>query len=197
MNRYIVIFGLIISSISLNAQLRMNTSLATSALNSNVIKPVVLNSVNNSTPAYSVGAAGNLSATLNSSPGVTSAAVTNAFNTISSRFGYYTAFYAQLITVNLYSGYYQNVPVAKYLPPIGEYFQRYGTIAIREFDQFLPHYKYFMDYKPGFVPYQNERPASVHIDIGISKPVPLQVNPASQSYPLNNTRFIKSVSLNY
>ncbi|RYF21911.1 MAG: hypothetical protein EOO42_09735 [Flavobacteriales bacterium] len=197
MNRYIVLFALIISSISLNAQLRMTASLATSALNSNVTKPVVLKSVNNSTPAYSAGMSGNFSATVNSSPGVTSAAVTNAFNTISSRFGYYTAFYAQLITVSLYSGYYHNVPVAKYLPPYGEYYQRYGTIAIKEFEQFRPHYNYFNEYKPGFIPYQNDRPATVHIDIGISRPVPLQVDPAKQSYPLNNTRFIKSVSLNY
>ena len=198
MKTYSLLVGLLICSIGLNAQIRMNSSLAKSALNSNVTKPVVLTSVKNSTPAYSAGMSSNFSANLSSSAGLASSlAVTNLYNNVSSRFGYYTAFYAQLITVSMYSRYYYNVPFAKYLPMVGEYYNQNPTYATRDFNQFWPHYKYFDDGKPGFIPYQNEMPASIFIDIGINKPVPLQVDPASQSYSLINTRFIKTATLTY
>ena len=197
MKTYSLLVGLLICSIGLNAQIRMNSSLAKSALNSNVTKPVVLTSVKNSTPAYS-GMSNNFSANLSSSAGLASSvAVTNVFNAVSSKFAYYTAYYAQLITVSMYSRYYHNVPLAKYLP-MGQYYIQNPTYALRDYSQFWPHYKYFHEGKPGFIPYQNEMPASIFIDIGINKPVPLQVDPASQSYSiLFNTRFIKTVTLTY
>ncbi|KLT66675.1 hypothetical protein AB669_05770 [Pedobacter sp. BMA] len=181
------------------AQIKMNMNLATSALNSNVTQSVVLNTVNNTQSGYSNNLIETVSGNLSASAAgvVNSGAMVNTFNTISSRFGYYSPFYAQLITVDIYSRYYLNVPIHKYLAPYGQYYLQDPRVAQSILDQVLPAYRYFANNKPGYLPYQSDRPASVHIDVGVTKPVSLQVDPAYQAYWLYNTRFVRTFSLTY
>lgn len=199
MKKHIASISLVLISLGIQAQIKINSNLATSALNSNVTKTVILKTVNNTTSGsalnFTNGMSTSMAGTAVSSLGSAGSGAYSVLNT-RSKFGYYTPFYAQIITVQLYSSYYHNIPVHKYLPG-GEIYRQYPTIALRDFNQFWPHYRYFHDGRPGFLPYQTDRPASIFIDIGITKPVPLQVDPSTQAYTLNNTRFVKSVTLTY
>ncbi|RZL32354.1 MAG: hypothetical protein EOP00_34040 [Pedobacter sp.] len=201
MRKYMILLGLILASVGLNAQLKISNNLATSALNSNVTKTVNLTTVNNTiaannnnSGALSGPSMGSLSSTTVGDLGTAFSGNYLVSNT--SKFGYYTPYYAEIITVATYSRYYQNIPLQKYFP-YGEYYQQSITWATRDLNLFLPHYKYFLDGKPGYSPYLYDKPSSIFIDVGITKPTPLQVDPSSQAYSLNNTRFVKSFTLSY
>lgn len=201
MRKRIILLGFILSSIGLNAQLKISNSLSTSALNSNVTTTVTLTTVNNTVAgnnntnaALSSPSMGSLSSTLVGDLGTSYSGNYLVSNT--SKFGYYTPYYAEMITVAFYSRYYQNIPLQKYFP-YGEYYKQNIAWATRDLNLFLPHYKYFLNGKPGYSPYVYDKPMSIFIDVGVTKPTPLQVDPSSQSYTLNNTRFVKSFTLSY
>lgn len=196
MKIYRTLLAITFFPLALNAQM-ITAAKATAALNSNVTQTKTVVSTNQTSQSYIAAVAPNTemqySVPSYAASGVTNAA-TNYLNSVSSRFGYYTPFYAQLITVFRYDNYYQNIPIAKYVQPYGEYYKQSG---IGHFNSFWPHYKYFLDGKPGYIPYVNDKPASVNIEVGVTKPVPLQVNPSDQSYYLFNTRFVRTFSLTY
>ncbi|TCD11084.1 hypothetical protein EZ449_06205 [Pedobacter frigidisoli] len=200
MKKHIIIMASsVFISLALQAQIKMNNNISKSALNSNVTESIVIASVKNTQSSYANNVTDNISSSYSAAySGSASSALVNSISPISSRFGYFSPFYAEIITVHVYSNYYKNVPLIKYMAPSGEYYKENPTVALSILrDRILPAYRYFVDNKPGYVPYQYERPASISIDIGVTKPIPLQVDPANQAYWLYNTRFVRTFSLTY
>lgn len=198
MKKYIIIIAIFIPLL-LKAQIKVSSTMAKSALNSNVTGTIIIASVNNTQSSYgsnvTATTTGNYSAAYS---GSASAVLANTINPVSSRFGYYSPYYAEMITVYVYSNYFHNVPLIKYFAPYGEYYVDNPTVATSILrDRILPAYSYFSNNKPGYVPYQYERPASISVDVGVTKPIPLQVDPANQAYWLYNTRFVRTFSLTY